>query len=147
MKYYTLFSPHETREEVVKYLPEGETFSDILLDEETREQFQAKIQVSRTPREGWDGLHIQLKSNYLDEEWYVNIVEREEEEEEVTYFESKRLGARRGHMLRSMMAEAEEEEAEKKRIMEQELKQRLQWKKQLLKKILEEDEKKQDKTK
>lgn len=142
MKYYTLFSPHETKAEALKHIPLEETITETLLDEETREQFEAKIQISKTPKDGWDGLHIQLKSGFLDEEMYVKIVEREEEEEEVTYFESKRLGARRGHMLRSMMAEAEEEEAEKKRVMQEELKQRLQWKKQIVKKLLEEEEKK-----
>ena len=143
MKEYTIIVPYETKERVHQHLPEGKIITETLQDEETREQFEAKFEVSRSPHEGWDKLHIQLKAAFLDEDWFVNIIEREEDEEEVTYFESKRLGARRGHMLRSMMAEAEEEDAEKKRVMEQELKQRLQWKKDVVKKLLKEEEEKE----
>jgi len=143
MKEYTIIVPYERKEDVYKNLPEGKIISDVLQDEETREQFEAKFEVSYSPQEGWDKLHVQFKAAFLDEDWFVNIIEREEDEEEVTYFESKRLGARRGHMLRSMMAENEEEDAEKKRVMEQELKQRLKWKKDVVKKLLKEEEEKE----
>lgn len=139
MKKYTFIVSCERKEDVYTHVPEGKVISDVLQDEETREQFEAKFEVSRSPREGWDTLHIQLKAAFLDEDWFVNIIEREDDDDEVTYFESKRLGARRGHMLRSMMAENEEEDAEKKRVMEQELKQRLQWKKDIVKKILKDE--------
>lgn len=142
MKEYTIIVPYDRKEEVPQHLPEGEIITETLQDEETREQFEAKFEVSRSPQEGWDKLNIQLKSAFIDEDWFVKIIEREEEDEEVTYFESKRLGARRGHMLRSMLAEAEDEEAEKKRVMEQELKQRLKWKKNVVKKILKDEEEK-----
>ena len=138
MKAYTIFVPYDKKEEAYKHLSEGEIISEILQDEEIREQFKAKIKVSKSPQEGWDRLHVQLRSGCLDEEWFVKITEREDEDDEVTYFESKRLGARRGHMLRSMLAEAEDEDAEKKRVMEEELKHRLKWKKDIVKKILEE---------
>jgi len=83
-------------------------------------------------------LQIQLSSSPLvGEEWFVNIVEREEDDDEITYFESKKLGNRRGHMLRSMMAEGESEDEEKKRVMEDELRQRLKWKKDMMKKLLD----------
>lgn len=137
MKAYTIFVPYEKKEDAYKHLAEGEALSETLQDEETREQFKAKIKVSSSPQEGWDTLHIQLRSGYLDEGWSVQITSREDDDDEVTYFESKRLGARRGHMLRSMLAESEGEDAEKKRVMEEELKQRLQWKKGIVKKILE----------
>ncbi|WP_435547451.1 hypothetical protein [Desulfobacterium sp. N47] len=137
MKTYTIFVPYEKKEDAFKYLKESEMLSETLQDEETREQFKAKIKISDSPWEGCDVLHIQLRSGYIGEGWYVQILSREEDEEEMTFFESKRLGARRGHMLRSMIAESETEDAEKKRVMEEELKQRLQWKKKIVKKILE----------
>jgi len=139
MSVYIVFLPCETREEVNKYLREGEVLSDVLQDEKTREQFEAKFEVSKSPKEGWDRLQIQLSSSPLvGEEWFVNIVEREEDDDEITYFESKKLGNRRGHMLRSMMAEGESEDEEKKRVMEDELRQRLKWKKDMMKKLLDE---------
>jgi len=138
MSVYIVFLPCETREEVNKYLREGEVLSDVLQDEKTREQFDAKFEVSKSPKEGWDRLQIQLSSSPLvGEEWFVNIVEREEDDDEITYFESKKLGNRRGHMLRSMMAEGESEDEEKKRVMEDELRQRLKWKKDMMKKLLD----------
>ncbi len=137
MKAYTIFIAADKKEEAYKYLAGGEMISETLQDEDTREQFKAKFEVSNSPQEGWDSLHIQLRSGFLDEKWFVKITAREDEDDEVTYFESKRLGARRGHMLRSMLAESEGEDAEKKRVMEEELKHRLQWKKDIVKKILE----------
>ncbi|EFK07593.1 conserved domain protein [delta proteobacterium NaphS2] len=138
MSVYIVFVPCDTREEAYKLLPEGEVLSDVLQDEETREQFDAKFEVSKSPKEGWDGLRIQLAAAPLTgEEWFIKIIEREEDDDEITYFESKKLGERRGHMLRSMAAESESEEEEKKRVMEEELRQRLKWKKDMVKKIME----------
>jgi len=140
MSVYIFFLPCDTREEADKYLREGEVLSDVLQDEKTREQFEAKFEVSKSPKEGWDRLQVQLStsSQVLADEWFVNIVEREEDDDEITYFESKKLGNRRGHMLRSMMAEGESEDEEKKRVMEDELRQRLKWKKDMMKKLLDE---------
>ncbi|MDP2725199.1 MAG: hypothetical protein Q8O44_02880, partial [Syntrophales bacterium] len=73
MNAYTIFVPYDKKEEAHKHLSEGEIISEVLQDEETREQFKAKIQVSKSPQEGWGRLHIQMRSGSLDEEWFVKI--------------------------------------------------------------------------
>lgn len=116
---------------------EDEVFNEILIDEETREQFQAEIKVSYSPLEGYDRLVLVSPRAAILGECHVKIVKRvEEEEEEVTIFESKRLGDRRGYMLRSMMAE--DRDQLKKETMTTELEKRLKRKQEIVQKLLKE---------
>ncbi len=127
------------------FVPEGEldkfknredkVFTEVLVDEETRETFEAKIMVSQSPLEGYDELLLQGRGGFVQGKWYVKILEREEEEiEPVTVFEAKRLGERKGYMLRSMMAE--EKAKVKKETMTTELEKRLKRKRELVKEVL-----------
>ena len=138
-KTYRIFVPEDALEKFVG--KEGEAFSETLIDEGTREQFPAKVMVSQTGGEGYDRLILQGRGGFVSGEWFVKIVEREEEEEEddkVTIFESKRLGQRRGYMLRSMMGEEDRAEA-KKEIMTTELEKRLKQKQKLMKEMLKKE--------
>lgn len=134
-KTYKIFVPEDTLDRFINQ--EGKVFNEILIDETTREQFQAKVIVSQSGGEGYDSLILQGRGGFISGDWFVKIVEREgeEEEDEVTIFESKRLGQRRGYMLRSMMAESEKTEA-KKEIMTTELKKRLKQKQKLVSEML-----------
>jgi len=141
VKTYTIFVPEDDLEKFLKL--EGEMLSETLIDEETREQFQAKVIVSRTGGKDFHNLHLQGRGAFLSGEWFVKIVQTEEDEddEEFTIFESKRYGQRRGYMLRSMMAEGDKDAA-KKETMTTELQKRLKQKQKIVEELLSEDKKK-----
>jgi len=134
-KRYRIFIPEKGMEKVKEM--EGKVLSEVVIDEDTQEQFQAKIIISGSPEEGYDELVIQERGGYIKGKWYVKILEREEEEEEITVFESMRLGDRRGYMLRSMMAE--EKEKMKKELMTKELEKRWKQKRELIDKLLKKE--------
>ena len=137
MKTYTIFVPENDLEKFLRQ--EGETLSETLVDEGTREQFQAKVIVSRTGGKDFHNLHLQGRGAFLSGEWFVKIVETEDEDdEEVTIFESKRYGQRRGYMLRSMMAEGDKDAA-KKETMTTELQKRLKQKKKIVEELLKKE--------
>jgi ABC-type phosphate transport system auxiliary subunit len=132
-KVYKVFTPED---ELDKFKGrEGKVFTETVMDEETREAFQADIMVSQSPQEGYEELLIQARGGFLPGKWFVKILKREEEKEEaVTVFEAKRLGERRGYMLRSMMAE---EKAElKKETMTTELEKRMKRRQEIVKDLL-----------
>jgi len=117
--------------------PEGKEFVEILIDEESREQFQAKVAVSRSPGEGYDSLLLQGRGGFIEGDWFVRVLERVEDEEEgVTVFESMKLGDRRGYMLRSMMAESQDRIKKTKEIMTTELDKRLEKKRKVVEDLL-----------
>lgn len=117
--------------------PEGKEFVEILIDEESREQFQAKVAVSRTSAEGYDSLLLQGRGGFIEGDWFVRVLERlEEEEEGVTVFESMKLGDRRGYMLRSMMAESQDRNKTTKEIMTTELDKRLEKRRKVVEDLL-----------
>jgi len=120
---------------------EDEVFTETsLVDEETQDHFQAKIMVSQSPQEGYDELELESDRGYIATGHYVKIVERlEEEEESVTVFQSKRLGERRGYMLRSMMAE--DKDQLKKETMTSELEKRLKRKQEIVQQLLKKKDK------
>lgn len=120
----------------------GRLSTQVVIDEETMEQFGAQVIVSDQPEEGYDELVIQDRGGYLPGNWYIKIVERQEdeEEEEITVFESMKLGDRKGYMLRSMMAEKKEDG--KKEAMTTELEKRWKQKRAMVDKLL--DKKQQD---
>ena len=137
VKTYTIFVPEDDLEKFLKQ--EGEILDETLIDEDTREQFQAKVIVSRTGGKDFHNLHLQGRGAFLSGEWFVKIVEMDDEEdEEFTIFESKRYGQRRGYMLRSMMAEGDKAAA-KKETMTTELQKRLKQKQKLVEEILKKD--------
>ncbi|SPD74118.1 conserved hypothetical protein [uncultured Desulfobacterium sp.] len=137
VKTYTIFVPEDDLEKFLKQ--EGEILNETLIDEETREQFQAKVIVSRTGGKDFHNLHLQGRGAFLSGEWFVKIVEMDEEEdEEFTIFESKRYGQRRGYMLRSMMAEGDKAAA-KKETMTTELQKRLKQKQKLVEELLKKE--------
>ena len=137
VKTYTIFVPEDDLEKFLKQ--EGEILDETLIDEETREQFQAKVIVSRTGGKDFHNLHLQGRGAFLSGEWFVKITETEEEEDEgFTIFESKRYGQRRGYMLRSMMAEGDKA-AEKKETMTTELQKRLKQKQKLVEELLKKE--------
>ena len=138
-KKYRIFIPEKGIEKVKER--EGKVSSDVVIDEDTREQFRAKIVVSAVPQEGYDELVIQERGGYLPGNWYIKVLEREEEEEGITVFESMKLGDRRGYMLRSMMAE--DKEKEKKEVMTSEFEKRWKQKRELVDKLLQKDRKKE----
>ena len=114
----------------------GKEFTETLIDEATREQFQARVTISQSPGKGYDKLLIQGRGGFISGDWFVKILAREDEgEDEVTVFESMRLGERRGYMLRSMMAESDKGES-KKETMTTELEKRLKRKQQLVADLL-----------
>jgi hypothetical protein len=115
---------------------EGLPFEETIIDEGTLEQFQAKVVISRRPAEGYDKLLLQGRGNFLPGDWFVKILEREDDEvEEVTVFESMRLGDRRGYMLRSMMAEGEKSD-QKDDIMNKDFEERLKRRQDLVAELL-----------
>lgn len=130
---YLYFSPEERREKVLEL--ENKEIEDTLQDVATREQFMAKMIISREPQEGFEELQIQLRSGMLPETWYVKILERETESEEMTIFESKRAGEQRGRMLRAMIAD-DEKEIIREKVMKEELEKRRKWKEEVVKKTL-----------
>ncbi|SPD72426.1 conserved hypothetical protein [uncultured Desulfobacterium sp.] len=137
VKTYTIFVPEDDLEKFLKQ--EGEILNETLIDEDTREQFQAKVVVSRTSGKDFHNLHLQGRGAFLSGEWFVKIAEIEEEEdEEFTIFESKRYGQRRGYMLRSMMAEGDKAAA-KKETMTTELQKRLKQKQKLVEELLKKE--------
>ena len=139
-KKYRIFIPEKGIEKVKEM--EGQISTDVVIDEDTREQFRAKIMISALPQEGYDELVIQERGGYLPGKWYIKVLEREQEEEEgITVFESMKLGDRRGYMLRSMMAE--DKEKEKKEVMTSELEKRWKQKRELVDKLLQKDRKKE----
>jgi len=133
-KTYTIFVPEDN---LGKFeAQEEEVFRETLIDESTREQFEAKVMVSRSRKEGYERVRLQGRGGFLSGEWFVKIVEREDEDEdEVTVFESMKLGDRRGYMLRSMMAESDRSKS-KKETMTTELEKRLKRKQELVAEIL-----------
>lgn len=87
-----------------------------LMDGITREIFDAKVIISRQKIE--DGEELEVVKGDVGETrypgtWYVKVLEREEEEDEITITKGKRLGQRRGYMLKSMLEEKEQENQEK----------------------------------
>ena len=136
-KRYRIFVPEKETEKVNEM--RGRVTSQVVIDEDTMEQFEAQIMISEEPEEGYDELIIQERGGNLPGQWYVKILKREEEEEEITVFESMKLGDRRGYMLRSMMAE--EKEKEKKETMTTELEKRWKQKRALVDKLLEKKQK------
>src|SRR3972149_3226644 len=81
---------------------EGKAFKETLIDEATREQFQAEVGISQSPGDCYDKLLIQGRGGFISGDWFVKILEREEEgEDEVKVFESMRLGEGRGYMVGS----------------------------------------------
>ena len=137
LKTYTIFVPEDDLEKFLR--EEGEILDETLIDEGTREQFEAKVIVSRKGGKDFHKLHLQGRGAYLTGEWFVKIVETEDDEEEdFTIFESKRYGQRRGYMLRSMMAEGDREAA-KKETMTTELQKRLKQKQKIVEELLKED--------
>jgi len=134
-KKYRIFIAEKGMEKVKEM--EGKVLNEVVIDEDTQEQFQAKIIISASPEEGYDELIIQERGGYIEGKWYVKILAREEEEEEMTVFESMRLGDRRGYMLRSMMAEGKEKM--KKELMTKELEKRWKQKRELIDKLLKKE--------
>lgn len=130
---YLYFLPEEKREKALEI--ENKEIVDNLQDVATREQFLAKMVISREPQEGFEELQIQLRSGMLPELWYVKILEREAEREEMTVFKSKRAGEQRGRMLRTMIAD-EEKEIIREKVMKEELEKRRKWKEEVVKKTL-----------
>ena len=136
-KRYRMFVPEDKLDKMKE--KEGQVLSELLIDEDTEEQFQAKVMISSSPKKGYHNLVLQGRGEFVAGDWYVKVLEREEEKEEaITVFESMRLGERRGYMLRSMMAE---EKAElKKETMTTELQKRLKRKQEVVKEILKKEE-------
>lgn len=136
-KIYRIFVPEDDLEKFRNH--EETVFTETVIDESTREQFEAEIMVSESPDKEYDKLLIQGRGGLVSGEWFVKIVKRmddeEEEEEDVTVFESMRLGQRRGYMLRSMMAESDKGST-KKETMTSELQKRLKRKQQLVEELL-----------
>lgn len=131
-KTYIVFAPEDELDKFKAH--QSEVLDETLMDAESRDQFRAKIIVSQSPQEGYDKLLIQVRGSYIPEEWYVKVVERQEEDEEVTVFQSMKLGERRGYMLRSMMSEKKAEA--KKETMTTELERRLKRKQEEVKRLL-----------
>lgn len=132
MSKYRIFIPEGGAEKVKEM--EGHVLDEVVIDEETQDQFQAKIMILSEAKEGYDELMIQERGGYASGQWYVKILEREEEDDEITVFESMKLGERRGYMLRSMMAE--DKEKEKKETMTTELEKRWKQKQELVGRLL-----------
>ncbi len=135
-KRYRIFVP-EKGLEMVKGI-QGKVVDQVVIDEDTQEQFQAKVMISEAYEEGYSELLIQERGGYVEGKWYIKIMEREEEAEEITVFESLKLGDRRGYMLRSMMSE--DKEKIKKELMTEELERRWKQKKELVDKIIKKGE-------
>jgi hypothetical protein len=135
MSKYRIFIPEEGADKVKEM--EGHVLDEVVIDEETQDQFQAKIMISSEAKEGYDELMIQERGGYASGQWYVKILKREEEDNEITVFESMKLGERRGYMLRSMMAE--DKEKEKKETMTTELEKRWKQKQELVGRLLKKD--------
>lgn len=131
-KTYIVFTPEDELDKFKGH--QSEVLDETLMDAESRDQFRAKIIVSQSPQEGYDKLLIQVRGSYIPEEWYVKVLERQEEDEEVTVFQSMKLGERRGYMLRSMMSEKKAEA--KKETMTTELERRLKRKQEEVKRLL-----------
>lgn len=120
---------------------EGEILEEEIIDEHTLEVFRARIKVSHKPLEGYFPLRLEgsgRSSMMLEGQWYVQILERIEEEEKGTVFQGLRMGQRRGYMLRSMLQE--EKEKAKQEIMTQELESRLKKRQDLVKELLKKEE-------
>lgn len=134
-KRYRMFLLGEQFEKINE--TEGKVLSQVVLDMDTQEHFEAKVVLSSSPKEGYDEVVIASERGTLKPgQWYLKVLEREEaEEEKVTVFESMRLGERKGYMLRSMMAE--EKAKLKKETMSTELEKRLKRKQEIVKKLLE----------
>lgn len=121
---------------------EGEILEEEIIDEHSLEVFRARIKVSNKPMEGYFPLRLEgsgRSSIMLEGQWYVQILERIEEEEEGTIFQGLRMGQRRGYMLRSMLQE--EKEKAKQEIMTKELESRLKKKQELVRKLRKKEEK------
>ena len=131
-KRYRIFISEKGKEKAKEMA--GKVLDEIVIDEDTQSQFQAKVIISESPGEGYDELLIQERGGYVEGQWYIMIVETEDVEEAVTVFESMRLGERRGHMLTSMMAE--EKDKMKKDIMTTGLQERWEQKRGLVNKLL-----------
>jgi hypothetical protein len=140
-KRYAVHVKTLTSWEVDKYEGhEGEVLEERIEDQDTGEPFDAKIMVSKTPQEGYDELVLATSRGMLIEgKWFVKVLERIEEEEVITVFESKKLGDRRGYMLKSMLAEEKTER--KKEIMTTDLEEKLKRKREIAAEILKKQKK------
>jgi len=135
-KRYRIFVPERVTQTVNEMRRQATT--QVVIDEDTMEQFEAQIMISEELEEGYDELIIQERGGNLMGQWYVKILKRTEEEEDITVFESMKLGERKGYMLRSMMAE--EKQKEKKEAMTTELVKRWKQKRAILDKVLKKEQ-------
>ena len=134
---YTIFVPEDDLEKFLR--GDGNEFTETLIDESTKEQFEARVIVSEKGGKDFHKLKLQGRGSFLAGEWFVKIIERkDDDDDEFTVFESKRYGQRRGYMLRSMMAEGDKAEA-KKETMTTELQKRLKQKQKLVKELLKKE--------
>ncbi len=132
MKRYKMFMPEGTANKLKEKI--GEVFEEKLIDEDTLEGFQAKIMVFDKPEEGCDKLIIQERV-ILPETFYVKILEREREEEEVTVFQPVKWGEMRGGMLRAMADIIEKRRGEKAKLMTEEVYEREEEKKKMIERL------------
>lgn len=138
-KTYRVFVPEEQLDKFSG--SEDIVFEETIIDEATQEAFQAKIAVSQSAKEGYERLVIQGRGGFIAGEWFVKILERQDDDDEpMTVFESMKLGDRRGYMLRSMMSETDEKSKKKEQIMTTELQKRLERKKKLVNDLLKKKE-------
>lgn len=134
---YTIFVPEDDLEKFLR--EEGRELTETIIDDSTKEQFEARVIVSRKGGKDFHKLKLQGRGAFLSGEWFVKIIAREDDEDEdFTIFESKRYGQRRGYMLRSMMAESDRAEA-KKETMTTELQKRLKQKQKLVEELLKKE--------
>ena len=138
MARYKMFFPEDEFLKINE--SEGKVLDRMVQDEETLAQFPAKVMLSSSLKEGYEEVmlvsgRVQVSKGH----WYIKLLERgeEAEEEEVTVFESMRMGERKGYMLRSMMAE--DKSKLKKETMSTELEKRLKRKQEIVKKLLEKE--------
>jgi len=114
---------------------DGKEIEVGLIDEETLENFDCKVIISKIPQEGYHELTLQgISGDRIRGEWHVKLLDQvEEEDEEITVFRSAKLSERRGYMLRSMIEEHKTERKED--IMTTELEERKRKKKELTEEI------------
>ena len=134
-KTYRIFLPEDDLDKFHQNMEK--MLEETIIDEETLEQFQATISVSNKKKEGYEKLLIQGRGGYANGEWFVKIIDRDDEDDEndVTVFESMKMGDRRGYMLRSMMNEGQKGD-DKKETMTKELERRLKRKQEVVAEIL-----------
>ncbi len=138
-KTYRVFVPEEHLDKFTEC--EDVIFEETVIDEDTQEAFQAKIAISQSRQEGYVPLRLQGRGGFRAGEWFVKILQRQDEDDEpMTIFESKKLGDRRGYMLRSMMSEIDEKSKKKEQIMTTDLQTRLERKQKLVDELLKKKE-------